>query len=137
LILKNELRKLIEYIGDRPIFLIGQVPSPKKSMIKCMRSFNSNYCERVSSNFGSRLGSNVLLSNVSDTYENVFFINPFNAICNEKNECTTIINDKNLFYDSVHLSAFGSKRIWPHIENEIIKNLANYAQNSAMIVGDE
>lgn len=125
LILKNELEKLIRYIGNRKIFIIGQVPAPENSMIKCMRSFDNSNCERISSNFGDRIDTNSLLSDISNLYDNVFFINPFNAICNEQNECNTIIDDKNLFYDTVHLSAFGSKEVWPYIENEIAKELDN------------
>jgi peptidoglycan/LPS O-acetylase OafA/YrhL len=125
LILNDELEKLIQYIGNRPVFIVGQVPAPEKSMVKCMRSFKRESCDRVTSKSADRVAINTLLENISKLYGNVFFINPFNAICSEKDECATIINDKNVFYDDDgHLSAFGSKKIWPYIEKEIIKKLS-------------
>lgn len=122
--MRNELGKLIEYIGERPIFIIGQVPAPLKSMVKCMRSFSSESCERITSNISEeRVKTNDLLSEISDGYQHVFFINPFNSICNKAGECNTIINNENVFYDGNHLSAFGSRKVWSYIESEIVRKL--------------
>jgi peptidoglycan/LPS O-acetylase OafA/YrhL len=120
--MRNELEKLIEFIGDRPVFIIGQVPVPLKSMVRCMRGFSGESCERITSNISKeRIKMNNLLSEISDEYINVFFINPFNSICNKVGECNTIINNKNVFYDGNHLSAFGSRKVWPYIESTIVK----------------
>lgn len=123
-ILKKELDKIISYIGNRPVFLIGQLPVPEESMVKCMKSFHHDSCQRVSPKPVDRLTTNKHLEAISRSYDNVFFIDPFNALCNVQNECSTIINNKNVFYDAGgHLSAFGSKKVWPYIESEIIKKL--------------
>jgi len=122
--LRNEVGELIAYIGDRPVFIIGKVPAPLKSMVRCMRGFSSASCERVTSNISEEIvKTNGLLSEISDEYKNVLFINPFNSICNNVGECNTIINNKNLFYDENHLSAFGSRIVWSYIESEIVKKL--------------
>ena len=122
--LRNELKKVIKYIGDRPIFIIGTVPAPIESMVNCMRGMNSQFCERTTSRISKyKIKMNDSLSKFSSEYENVFFINPFKSICNDIGECRTIIEDENLFYDGSHLSGFGSEIIWQYIESEIIKTL--------------
>jgi hypothetical protein len=62
---------------------------------------------------------NALLNDISIRNSNVHFINPFKAVCDEENTCQTIFNGKNIFYDSGHLSAFGSDKIWTYIEKTL------------------
>ncbi|MEP2653797.1 MAG: SGNH hydrolase domain-containing protein [Paraglaciecola sp.] len=123
-IVRSEIDKLVHYIGDRPIFIIGHVPAPKESMVNCMKGFDTEICDKQTSKFiGDRIEDNKMLASISTNYENVVFVNPFNALCNDKKECQTIIDNNNVFFDEGHLSAFGSKKIWPYIEGEIEKYL--------------
>ncbi|MCP4883134.1 MAG: acyltransferase, partial [Flavobacteriales bacterium] len=123
-ILENELNSLIAYVGNRKIFLIGQVPAPLKSMVKCMKRRDTSECERETNEFtGNRLHINSLLEKIAKAHQNVIFINPFDVVCDQENRCQTVIDDKNLFFDSGHLSAFGSRVIWSEIEKQIIQKL--------------
>ncbi len=124
-ILTEELNTLIAYVGNRKIFFIGQVPAPLKSMVKCMKQRDKSECERNTNKFtGNRHHMNSLLESIAKKHKNVFFINPFDAVCDEENRCNTVINDKNLFFDAGHLSAFGSKVIWQHIEKQILNEIS-------------
>jgi peptidoglycan/LPS O-acetylase OafA/YrhL len=116
--LEDELRELVGFMGDRSIYIIGQIPAPKTSMVQCMKRYEHHKCERFTSEFsGVRIKTNMKLKEFSDNYSNVSFINPFPSICTVNNVCETISNDKNLFFDAGHLSQHGSYIIWSYIES--------------------
>ena len=120
-VLKHQIEKLISLIGEqRKLYIIGFVPAPKHSVVNCMRKIVNADCERVSSEFSSeRLEINSLINQLSSRYSNVYFINPFDAICNEQNRCSTVIDNKNLFFDEGHLSQYGSRVMWEYISTKL------------------
>ncbi|MBM7037287.1 acyltransferase family protein [Vibrio ulleungensis] len=125
-LLRQELGKLVEYIGDRPVFIVGQVPAPKRSMIKCLKKLDTSDCERSTSDFdGERIRDNTVLEKFASQHLNVTFINPFSAVCDALGECKTIIEDDNMFFDGGHLSAYGSHHFWQYIEAEILTSLSS------------
>lgn len=120
-LIENQLQKLFSYIGDRKIFIIGQVPAPQKSMILCTKK-RINSCDETTTEFnGNTVKMNTFLNKISNHNSNVYFINPFQAVCTDGNSCQTIINGKNIFFDNGHLSAYGSEKIWLYIE-KILNN---------------
>ncbi|MBL4829007.1 MAG: acyltransferase [Aliivibrio sp.] len=123
--LSNQLSKMVMLIGsERKLYIVGQVPAPKKSMVLCMKKADRESCVRRTSEFnGERVKQNDFLQRFSEQYINVYFINPFSAVCNDSNQCKTIVDDKNLFFDEGHLSAYGSSTIWRYIEKQIEKTL--------------
>lgn len=120
-VLKHQIEKLISLIGEqRKLYLVGFVPAPKYSVVNCMRKIINTDCERVSSEFSpERLEINNVINQLSSNYSNVYFINPFDAICNEQNRCSTVIDNKNLFFDEGHLSQFGSRVMWEYISTKL------------------
>jgi hypothetical protein len=66
---------------------------------------------------------------ISEKYTNVTFINPFEAVCDYNNTCQTIINNKCLFHDDGHLSAFGSSYIWDFISERLNDDRSEYFVN--------
>ncbi|WP_371194969.1 acyltransferase family protein [Glaciecola sp. SC05] len=121
LILENQLDALLEYIGSsRKVFIVGQVPAPSSAVYKCMKGFNADSCPRTSNEKNNeRVEVNAMLESFSNKHANVTFINPFSAACNSEFVCTTIIDNKSLFHDEGHLSAFGSIYFWDYISKTI------------------
>ena len=120
-VLKHQIEKLISLVGEqRKLYIVGFVPAPKYSVVNCMRKIVNTVCERVSSEFSpERLEINNVINQLSSNYSNVYFINPFDAICNEENRCSTVIDNKNLFFDEGHLSQFGSRVMWEYISTKL------------------
>lgn len=123
-ILSFQLEKLFKYLGDRPVFIIGQVPAPLNSVASCMKKYNNNSCDNITNKFTyERVKTNENLKNIADKYNNVHFINPFEAFCDDELNCKIVINNKSIFYDTVHFTAYGSSIAWPYIESKITKFL--------------
>lgn len=122
-VLSAQLSKMVRVIGsERKLYIVGQVPAPKKSMVLCMKKSDTKGCTRRTSEFnGERVKQNDFLQHFSEQFSNVYFINPFSAVCSKSNNCKTIVDDKNLFFDGGHLSAYGSSTIWRYIEKQIEK----------------
>nr|WP_281360009.1 SGNH hydrolase domain-containing protein [Alteromonas profundi] len=119
--LLNQLEKLVSIVGtNRNLYIVGFVPAPANSVVTCMKKIFNSDCERKSSAFSpERIEINRLLENFSTRFSNVHFIDPFQAVCNDQPVCTTVINDKNLFFDEGHLSQFGSQVMWEYIASEL------------------
>lgn len=126
-LLDQQLMALINYAGlNRPFIIIGQVPAPSVSVYKCMKGFSTDDCPRTSDESkNDRVKINAFLTDFSYKHKNVMFINPYDAVCDNALTCQTIINNKSLFHDEGHLSAFGSKYFWAYISSEIDKKLPN------------
>ena len=119
-VLKHQIEKLIALVGDRKLYIVGFVPAPTHSVVSCMRKIVNTDCERVSSEFSpERLEINNLINQLSSNYSNVYFINPFDAVCNKQNLCNTVIDDKNIFFDEGHLSQYGSRVMWEYISTKL------------------
>ena len=85
-----------------------------------MRKIVNTDCERVSSEFSpERLEINNLINQLSSNYSNVYFINPFDAVCNKQNLCNTVVDNKNIFFDEGHLSQYGSRVMWEYISTKL------------------
>ena len=125
LVLKEQITKMSQLVGEnRVINLIGWSPAPKESLVKCT-NIKAERCSKdvftVSSDI--RIKVNDKLNEISSELENVNFINPFDAICNKKNECKTVVNGKNLFFDNGHFSGYGALKVWPYIEEHLKKGI--------------
>lgn len=120
-LLEQELHALVKFTGTiRPIFIVGQVPAPTKGVYRCMKSFDTAGCNRTSNEKNNkRVITNEMLERFSNNYNNVFFIDPFDAVCDDQYNCKIIIDDKSLFHDEGHLSAFGSKYFWKFISQRL------------------
>lgn len=124
-VLNEELEGIIKKVGKRKVFIIGQEPLPKISRRRCAFDLSSQFCNDPVVEFqGSRISDNYFLSHFSERFDNVFFLNPFNPICDD-NSCLAHENGKNYFYDKNHLTALGSQKIWPSIEKDILEILNN------------
>lgn len=122
-VLEEQITKMSRLVGEeRAINIIGWSPAPKESLVTCTKARLKRCSGDVFTESSDvRLEVNNHLYEISSKLENVHFINPFHAICNEKNECKTVENGKNLFFDSGHLSGFGALRVWPYIEKRLKK----------------
>jgi peptidoglycan/LPS O-acetylase OafA/YrhL len=129
-LLVDQLEKVSDRVGlDRSLFIIGQVPAPAVSIVQCLKSFTKKDCEDKTSKFrGNIIFDNKILSDFANSRKNVFFINPFNAICDSTNLCVLSINGNSIFYDEGHLTQFGSAIIWRYINSEM-KKINNSASN--------
>lgn len=134
---EQQLSKLQSMMGDnRNLYLIGQVPAPKESMVVCMKKKIFNSCQPTTDQFnGDRININAFLDSFSQKHNNVYFINPFKAVCDANNNCNTIIEGKNIFYDGGHLSAFGAAKIWPYIEGQIQQSLVGSESSKGIVTG--
>jgi len=123
LILKEQITKMSQLVGsERVINLIGWSPAPEVSLIKCTKNAMPRCAGDVLTKSSDvRLMVNAELKKISNNLSNVYFINPFDAICNEDLECKTVEDGKNLFFDAGHLSGYGSLKTWTYIESELKK----------------
>lgn len=121
--LEQQLAKLSKMVGNhRTINLIGWVPAPKENLTQCTRMLTlPDKCKGViyTNSKEERIKVNHFLNLVASKLDNVNFINPFSSLCDNENNCKTIVDGKNLFYDKGHLSAYGSSFIWPYIEDNL------------------
>ncbi|WP_063655808.1 acyltransferase family protein [Aliivibrio fischeri] len=123
IMIENQITQLSNIVGNkRTINLIGWVPAPKNSLVECTNMQNNiDKCQGdiFTQSLPIRLKMNNELKNISNKLKNVNFINPFNSICDSQFNCKTIQDNKNLFYDAGHLSAYGSSIVWPYIEQNL------------------
>lgn len=97
-IINDELGLLVGIFGDGSIYIIGQAPAPKVSIIQCMKRYDHKNCVISTTEFsGERIRTNLILKEFSEAYDNVYFINPFSSICSADNTCVTISDNKNRF----------------------------------------
>ena len=92
-------------------------------IIDCLKSktlLNSNStCEHKGKARSITSEINLVLSDSTTGYQNVFFIDPSLAICTE-GTCTYNIDDKSIFMtDGEHLSGYGSEIFWNYIIDHI------------------
>lgn len=122
-VLEEQITKMSRLVGEgRAINIIGWSPAPKESLVTCTKARLKRCSGDVFTESSDvRLEVNNHLYEISSKLENVHFINPFHAICNEKNECKTVESGKNLFFDAGHLSGFGALKVWPYIEQRLKK----------------
>lgn len=122
-VLEDQITKMSRLVGEgRAINIIGWSPAPKESLVTCTKARLKRCSGDVFTESSDvRLEVNNHLYEISSKLENVYFINPFHAICNEKNECKTVESGKNLFFDTGHLSGFGALKVWPYIEQRLKK----------------
>jgi len=120
-LLEKQFDSLVTYAGEtRPIVIIGQVPAPTNSVYRCMKGFDTQSCKRFSNEQeNKRVITNLFLESVASNYGNVYFINPFDAVCDNEYNCKIVIDNKSLFHDEGHLSAFGSKIFWAFISEKL------------------
>ena len=120
-VLENQLEKLVSLIGsERTFYIIGYVPAPINSLVQCMKKLINDHCENYKNSVPSkRIEINEWLESFASKHKNVKFINPFLAFCTEKNNCKTVVDGKNVFFDEGHLSQFGSRLIWRYISTQL------------------
>ena len=123
LILERELTSLLKSIRQgRNVLLIGQIPSPLEPMYKCFKGVAPDKCLTETSDIlEEKIVVNRLLDNIANSFENVTFIDPFKVTCSEKGVCKVSKDGSSLFYDSGHLSAYGSIVFWDHIVEHFVK----------------
>lgn len=119
------LTQLIDAINrDRNIFIIGELPrNDDKRMEVCLRSaaiFGLRLsCSIESKPINGVKKINKTLKELASNHENVFFIDPSEAIC-DLDICEYGYEDKPIFQpDLSHLTGVGSEVFWTYIKNQI------------------
>lgn len=122
-ILGVELDKLFYDIGiERTYILIGVPHRAKQHAFNCMAEkqlnpFSSDsWCEVSQKKYD--LVVNGYLSSLAERYENVFFIDPTDVLCDDTN-CMTIKNEEPIHTDQSHLSIFGAELVVEYILKEM------------------
>jgi hypothetical protein len=123
LVLEEQITKMSQLVGEhRVINLIGWSPAPRESLVTCTKASLERCSKDVfTTSSNERIEVNKELKRISSKLKNVNFINPFDAICNNKNECKTVESGKNLFFDAGHFSGYGALKVWPYIEENLRK----------------
>lgn len=123
-ILKNEINSLIESLGNKDIYIIGQPISPEYNTFSCLsetpligtRFLLSHQCPNDIDKKNPPI--NFFLENISNEYENVHFIDINQALC-FNNKCKVIIDGEPIFSDLGHLSIDGANFVMPYIISKI------------------
>ena len=124
--LRAQLSDLLDIYGggEKSIYIIGQLPKPiNNKIMTCLKSehiFGLSFnCEHNAEPDHIGKDINTILSSVASNYHNVFFIDPFDAICND-GLCSYSKNNKSIFMpDGSHLSGYGSEVMWDYIMEKI------------------
>lgn len=122
--LQSQLKELIEtYDKDKNIYIVGELPNPEEEQItKCLKTKKllglNMTCDSTENYPESVKALNEVLSKVSSDYNNVFFINPGDAIC-KNNVCNYGVGSDSIFLEDNHLSGYGSEVIWSYIIKKI------------------
>lgn len=109
---------------NRKIYIIGELPrTTDKAIEVCLRNaaiFSlSHKCNVGARPIEGVERVNKALSKVASFYENVFFIDPTGAICNESG-CKYGFENKPLFLpDLSHLTGLGAEVFWSFISKRI------------------
>lgn len=121
MVIEDQIARMSQIVEKgRVINLLGWYPMPESSLIKCTKTgqCQGDLMTRASL---ERVEINRTLQKISSLHDNVHFIDPFGAICSDAFSCKTVEDGKNLFFDNGgHLSAFGSEKIWPYIEQNLV-----------------
>lgn len=122
-LITDELAQFFRDGGEgRKYFLVGVPQSATTFAFRCLAQTDL---------IGSRLNRscdleeplremeiNAVLSKVADSYENVFFINPNDALCSSKS-CLVISDRKPIHSDRSHLSVHGAEIVVPYIVDKV------------------
>jgi peptidoglycan/LPS O-acetylase OafA/YrhL len=124
------LTKLIQELGvDRKYIIFGNVPSTglEKGFINCILASGTDtrQChEEFKATEGEFHFFRSTLDLFSKRHKNVLFIDPYEALCDEK-LCYNVQNTKIIYSDNAHLSVFGARKVFEHFEEKIITFLNN------------
>jgi peptidoglycan/LPS O-acetylase OafA/YrhL len=117
-ILNDQIRILSQSI-NHTLVIIGQIPIPESMPYTCLRNINRNMCSGDITNFSdNRIFVNQQLSKISSHFDNVVFINPFDAICVD-DICPVYSHKEGLIFDTNHLTGYGSKVFWNYISQNL------------------
>ena len=120
--------EIVEFINDikgyyTDLYIIGDVQGTKQLSFECMARQSliiSKYfnipCNSLQKKIINKI--NDKLDNLSKSYNNVFFINAENALCNSE-ICLVIDNKETIYTDYHHLSKHGSNIVGSYIFNQI------------------
>lgn len=128
-IIGTELDELFFDIGiERNYILIGVPHRAKQHAFNCMVEEQLN---PFSGDFGCKLSQgryniivNSYLSSLAEKYNNVFFIDPTDALCDDS-KCITIRSNEPIHTDQSHLSIFGAEIVVDYI----LKKLSNITRS--------
>lgn len=121
-VIYNEIKNMITQSSDRNIYLIGAYVVPTYNIYECLSAQELSKFAEVCPEFIPRtnIEINEILKTISNQYPNVYFIDPSNGYCNEK-QCRMITNNEPMFTDLIHLTTYGADIIGSYIFDEIKK----------------
>ena len=123
--LESQLQDLFSFYGESTqIYIIGELPIPEdKNIIKCLNSERligiTRHCDSLAKPAESVAKVNEVLKRVSNKYDHIKFIDPYEALCID-NVCDYAPDNKSVFMaDGGHLSGYGSELIWGYIISKV------------------
>jgi len=123
----DALDEMSQLIGNRKFILIGGVPSSSKyQTLRCIAQLKwfsiPSLCSKEQSRFDNKatLAINDALRSFLAGRKNVFYIDPYDVLCDE-NICRNTDNDGNpLYSDAKHLSKVGSDYFVERIRDQLL-----------------
>lgn len=123
----EKLKKLKLLLGDHKLVVFGGVPGglngePPLNALLRPGYFKSNVRNLTSGrdSLGLSFEINELFATRIPELDGVYFINPYDALC-ENNECFSVIDNKVVYSDNAHLSGDGAEHIIRYFEDEIMQ----------------
>lgn len=124
-VLNDQLKKVFADGGsERQYYIIGFQQGAKHNAFSCLASKNLPGYKYLSAcaetQDRSDIKVNDALRQIASQYKNVTFIDPNDALCDEK-KCNVIINEQPVHTDQSHLSIYGAAPVVKLLKKELIK----------------
>jgi len=114
-VIKSELEQLFEDGGhSRSYFIVGVPPETDINAFDCLAQkdlYGVQFLSPCETEEKEKVHEiNELLQSISMTKDNVYFVNPNDALC-DNGMCSIIIDDQPVYSDGSHLSVYGAGKV--------------------------